>query len=134
MGACGIPSVRASKEIVSGISMSIWDLVDQNIETSGKGVRGGQRRGLRAGPGSGPAATLEDQENQDETVAAIKQSPRIVGGQLSEPDTWPWQVHLTICGRWYGFVECNVCGASIIRGVAYKLSSLLPKAGPLLGE
>jgi len=55
------------------------------------------------------------------TVSEVLEDPqlanlgaRVVGGRDSKPDTWPWQTHLTICGKWYGYIECNVCGASII--------------------
>jgi len=39
---------------------------------------------------------------------------RIVGGKEALPNSWPWQVHISVCGRWYGMLECNICGGSII--------------------
>ena len=64
----------------------------------------------------------EEPKSEDEKVAELihaRPNARIVGGRISTPDTWPWQVHLTLCGKWYGYIECNVCGASILRGVVY---------------
>jgi len=39
---------------------------------------------------------------------------RIVGGRPSAAHTWPWQAYIHICGKWYGQIECNICGGSII--------------------
>ena len=144
MGACGMPSEEVSESVITGMDQSIWELVAQGLESSNKGVRslgrsGGGRmsgpsfgRGMMGMPAPGPDSSSfkasehdRDEEVQSKATEILKQNARIVGGSISKPDTWPWQTHLTICGKWYGFIECNVCGASIIRGVAYKLSSLL---------
>jgi len=39
---------------------------------------------------------------------------RVVGGQEAAPNSWPWQAHLSVCGKWYGMLECNICGGSLI--------------------
>lgn len=39
---------------------------------------------------------------------------RVVGGQEANPHSWPWQAHLSVCGKWYGMLECNICGGSLI--------------------
>lgn len=39
---------------------------------------------------------------------------RIVGGQEANPHSWPWQSHLSVCGKWYGMLECNICGGAVI--------------------
>lgn len=39
---------------------------------------------------------------------------RIVGGQEAAAHSWPWQTHLSVCGKWYGMLECNICGGSLI--------------------
>lgn len=60
---------------------------------------------------------VRPQTAKDIIEGASNQLLRVVGGRDSKPDTWPWQVHLTICGKWYGYIECNVCGASILNPV-----------------
>lgn len=60
---------------------------------------------------------VRPQKAADFINSASSMMPRVVGGRDSTPDTWPWQVHLTICGKWYGYIECNVCGASILNPV-----------------
>ena len=42
------------------------------------------------------------------------QQQRIVGGQEANPHSWPWQAHLSVCGKWYGMLECNICGGAVI--------------------
>jgi len=42
------------------------------------------------------------------------QTQRIVGGQEANPHSWPWQAHLSVCGKWYGMLECNICGGAIV--------------------
>lgn len=39
---------------------------------------------------------------------------RVVGGQEAAAHSWPWQAHLSVCGKWYGMLECNICGGSLI--------------------
>ena len=39
---------------------------------------------------------------------------RIVGGTTAKASAWPWQIHLAVCGKWYGSLECNICGGSLI--------------------
>lgn len=46
---------------------------------------------------------------------------KIVGGAEVKKNSWPWQVHLSICGRYVadaegnlGTLECTVCGGSLI--------------------
>jgi len=56
--------------------------------------------------GSGPVATT--------TLAPIRPDGRIVGGQEATAHSWPWQAHLAVCGKWYGNLECNICGGSLI--------------------
>lgn len=41
-------------------------------------------------------------------------SIKVVGGEDADAHAWPWQVYLSICGTFYGMMECNVCGGSII--------------------
>ena len=49
----------------------------------------------------------EVQEQCDDTV-------KVVGGQDAQAHAWPWQVYISICGTFYGMMECNVCGGSLI--------------------
>jgi len=40
---------------------------------------------------------------------------RIIGGEAAVPGSWPWQVHLSVCGKWDKVTrECNICGGSLI--------------------
>lgn len=61
--------------------------------------------------------------NQENEVLAAHQKQsdecgaddlKVVGGVDARAHAWPWQVYLSICGTFYGMMECNVCGGSII--------------------
>lgn len=41
-------------------------------------------------------------------------STKVVGGEDAEANAWPWQVYLSICGTFFGLMECNVCGGSLV--------------------
>ena len=41
-------------------------------------------------------------------------SVKVVGGEDAQANAWPWQVYLSICGTFFGLMECNVCGGSLI--------------------
>jgi len=52
----------------------------------------------------------DDNQNNNSTSAGL----RIVGGTTAKANSWPWQIHLAVCGKWYGVLECNICGGSLI--------------------
>lgn len=39
---------------------------------------------------------------------------RVVGGEDATAHAWPWQTYISICGTFYGMMECNICGGSLI--------------------
>ena len=61
-----------------------------------------------------------DYDNNDDDQSGDKKTwdgsatTRIVGGQTAQANSWPWQAHLSVCGKWYGILECNICGGSLI--------------------
>lgn len=59
-------------------------------------------------------ATNAYQNEDSPTVFNFNDHMRIMGGKASVPHSWPWQAHLSVCGKWKGVFECNVCGGSII--------------------
>ena len=53
-------------------------------------------------------------KDSQQAFLQTSQTQRIVGGQEANPHSWPWQAHLSVCGKWYGMLECNICGGAII--------------------
>lgn len=59
-----------------------------------------------------------EEENSEYKTAYLEElcpdETRVVGGEDATANAWPWQVYMSICGTFYGMMECNVCGGSII--------------------
>lgn len=58
--------------------------------------------------------TADQIEKAKNIIKHSNQTARIVGGQSAQENSWPWQIHLSVCGKWYGILECNICGGSLI--------------------
>lgn len=65
-----------------------------------------------------PASTTSDNTTNPYAQPMANKHPnitwRVVGGMPAVPHSWPWQAHLSVCGKWNGILECNVCGGSIV--------------------
>lgn len=98
LGNCGVPANRPNSNIFEIIKEDLS--VTQNDRNDDFDTLKGQE-----------VRTIKDllPKREEQT-----QDGRIVGGQVAKPHSWPWQAHLAVCGRWYGHLECNICGGSII--------------------
>jgi len=97
VGQCGVPSKRPNSNLFEGI--------DARSASASSGVaNNGDGRSAMAQQAG--ATVNGNQINTDLT--------RVVGGQEANPHSWPWQAHLSVCGKWYGMLECNICGGSLI--------------------
>lgn len=142
LGNCGVPKIRANTNIFEAAIGKVNDLtlnarkrrspqysIDEILDYGGLQVvsdQFGNYGGIppvidpteAPNPATTAAPVVQTTKLQEQKVQAIDEytgpTKRIVGGQAANENSWPWQAHLSVCGKWYGVLECNICGGSLI--------------------
>jgi len=95
VGQCGIPA----KGFNDDGDTQLWSDVNRKKRSPQSGLFGGN-----------PTNESTNNNNNNNSTNPL----RIVGGTTAKASAWPWQIHLAVCGKWYGSLECNICGGSLI--------------------
>jgi len=140
LGNCGVPRVKANVNIFDQAQKNVNSLHRRRRAAFGGGFTLDEfmNNGFDAPEDDADvvydAAEDTPEENNQTQDASVEEAPaeqqssqpvgslnsqgtatmRIVGGQTAASNSWPWQAHLSVCGKWYGVLECNICGGSVI--------------------